>query len=95
MATTLIGEEHKKIEKSHGGSLNHWVIGLVYITVQTCYGIQYPIMRIIGYMNAPTEPSSISLKHDMEYIMHHPHEPIVYSGKKIYKNSWNPPPMLL
>ena len=30
-----------------------------------------------GYINAPTEPFFIDLKHGMEYLMHHPQEPIV------------------
>ena len=55
--TPLIGEELKKIDKSHGGSLNHWVGGLMYITVQNLCGLQYLTMRLSGYMNAPTEPT--------------------------------------
>ena len=57
----------------------------MHITVRTCYDLQYLTMQLIGYMNAPTEPSFFSLKHGMEYLMHHPHEPIIYSRKKINK----------
>ena len=32
METPLIGEDMKQIEKSHGGPLNYWVGGLMYIT---------------------------------------------------------------
>ena len=83
MATHIIEEELKQIEKSHGGSLNHWVGGIIHITFQTKYDIQYLTMRLSGYMNSPTEPAFIDLKHGMEYLMHHTHEPIMYSRKKI------------
>ena len=36
-------------------------------------------------MNYPTEPAFLYLKHGMEYIMHHPHKPIMYSRNRIYK----------
>ena len=54
MATPLIGAELNQIEKSNGESLNHWFGGLMHITVQNFYDIQYLIMRLSGYMNAPT-----------------------------------------
>ena len=53
MDTPFIGEELKQIEKSHGGSLNHWVGGIMHITVQTRYDLQYPTMSLSGYLNAP------------------------------------------
>ena len=37
VTTTLIGEELKQIEESHGGYLNHWVGGLMHINVKTFY----------------------------------------------------------
>ena len=61
----------KKIDKSHVGSLNHWVRGLIQSSVQTRYDIQYLTIRLSGYMNTPTEPAFIALKHGMEYLMHH------------------------
>ena len=78
MAKTLIVEELKQIEKSHGVSLNHWVGGIIYITIQTCYELQYLTMRLSGYTNAPTEPDFLALKHGMEYLLHHPNETIIY-----------------
>ena len=90
MSTPLIGEDLKQIDKSHGGSLNHWVGVLMYITVQTRYDLQYLIMRLNGYMNAPTEPVFLAIKHDMKYLVHHPHEPIMYSRSKIYKTYESP-----
>ena len=54
MATPLIGAELKKIEKTHGGYLNHWVGGLMHITVQNSSYLQYITMRLSGYINAPT-----------------------------------------
>ena len=77
MDTPLIKSELKQVEKSHGGSLNHWVGGPMYITVQNCYDLQYLTMLLSGYMNATTEPAFLALKHGMEYCMHHPNEPIV------------------
>ena len=56
----------------------------MHTTVQTHYDLQCLTMRLSGYMNAPTEPAFIDLKHLMEYLMHHPHEPIMYSRKKVH-----------
>ena len=39
MATTLIEPELEKPDKSHGGSLNHLVGGLIHTTVKTLYNI--------------------------------------------------------
>ena len=77
MATPIIGEELKKIEKSHGGSLNHCFDGLVHITVQTLYDLQYITMHLSVYINAPIEPSFLALEHGMECLMHHTHETII------------------
>ena len=57
----------------------------MHITVQTGYDLQYFIMHLSDYMNAPTEPSFIALRHGMKYLMHHAHEHIMFSGKKINK----------
>ena len=54
----------------------------MYITVQTCYDLQYLTMRPSACMNARTEPDFIALKHGMEHLIQHPYEPIVYSGNK-------------
>ena len=90
MATTLIVEELKQIEKSHEGSLNNWVGVIMHNTVQTRSDLQYIIMSLSGYMNAPTEYDFIDIKHGMEYLMQHPHESIMYSIKKIYKTGETP-----
>ena len=75
-----------QIEKSHGGSINHWVGGLMYITFQTRYNLQYLTIRLSRYMNVPTEPDFLDIKHGMEYLMHHPHEPYNLPNKlKSYK----------
>ena len=36
-------------------------------------------------MNAPTEPAFPALRYFMKYLMHHPHEPIIYSRKEFFK----------
>ena len=59
-------------------SLNHWVGGLIHITVQTFYDIQYITIRLSVYMNDPIEPEFLAFGHGMEYLMHHPHETIIY-----------------
>ena len=56
MSTPLIIYALKPIEKSHGVSLNQWIGGLIYITVQTWYDLQNLIMHLIRYTNATTEP---------------------------------------
>ena len=85
MATHLISEELKEIENSHGGSLNHWVDGLMYITVQTCYDLQYITMDPSGNINVPTEPDFLALVYGIKYLMHHSHEPIMYS-RNVFQN---------
>ena len=42
-------------------------------------------MHLSRYMNAPIEPSFISIINVIEYLMYHPHEPIMYLIKKIFK----------
>ena len=49
------------------------------------YDLQYLTILLSGYMNAPTEPAFIYLKHGMEYLMNHQHEPIMYPIKKIHR----------
>ena len=36
-------------------------------------------MRLGGYMNQPKETEFLELIHGIECLMHHPHEPIMYS----------------
>ena len=62
----------------------------MHITVQTRYGIQYITMNLSGYMNAPTEPAFLALKHGMEYLMHHTHETIMYSRNKTHITEKSP-----
>ena len=54
-----------KNEELHGGSLHHWVVGIMHVTVQTGDNLQYLTMRLRGYMNATTEPAFIAPRHDM------------------------------
>ena len=57
----------------------------MHITVQTCYDLQYLTIKLSGYINSPEEHTFINIKHGIEYLIHHPHEPIMYPGKKIHK----------
>ena len=63
VATPLIGEYLKIIEKSHGGSLNHLVGEIMHITAQTRYDLQYLTIHLSGYMNVSTEPDFLALKY--------------------------------
>ena len=54
MDTPIIEEVLKQINKSHVGSLNHLVGGLMHITVKNRYDFQCLTMHLSGYMNAPT-----------------------------------------
>ena len=91
MATPLIGDYLNQIETYHGWSLNYWVGGLMNITAQTRYDIQYITMRLSGYMNATTETEFIALRHGILYLMHQQNEPSIYSrknfSKKLYPTS--------
>ena len=55
------------------------------ITAQTRYNLQYLTMCLSGYMNAPTEPAFIALRHVMKNLIHHPHEFIMYPRNYILK----------
>ena len=50
----------------------------MHITVQSRYDIQQLTMCLSVYINAPTEPEFIALINGMGYLIHHPHEPIMY-----------------
>ena len=41
-------------------------------------------------MNSPTEPAFLDLINGMKYLIHHPHEPIMYSGNKILITNESP-----
>ena len=79
MDTPLIREDLKSIDKSHGESLNQWAGGLMHIPDQKFYELQYLTMRLCGYMNFPIRSAFLAIRHSMEYIMHYPHEQIIYS----------------
>ena len=59
----------------------------MHMMFQTRYELQYLTLRLIGYMNAPSETAFLALYQFMDYIMHHPHEPIMYSRNKVFKNN--------
>lgn len=82
-AIPLVGDKLKQVEKQHGGSLNHWVGGLMHIGVQTRYDLAYTCMRLSGYMCAPSIPAFQALHQTMEYLFHHPHLPIMYPNKPL------------
>jgi len=82
-AIPLVGDKLKQVEKQHGGSLNHWVGGLMHVQVVTRYDLAYACMRLSGYMSAPTLPAFQALHHTMQFLYHHQHEPIMYPRKPL------------
>ena len=66
-------------------SLNQWVGGIMRITVETGCDIQYLTISLSEYVNAPIEPEFLDLRHVIKYLMHHPHEPNIYSRNNIFK----------
>ena len=78
-----------QLKQKHVLSLKQWVGGLMRIKVQSLYDLQYLTMELSGYMNAPEEPSLLFLCPGMEYIMQHMDEPIIHSGKNIFKKSYS------
>ena len=55
------------------------------ISVQTCYDLQYLTMQSNEYINDPTEPACLALRHGMEYLMHPSYKHIMYPIKKYFK----------
>ena len=44
-------------------------------------------MHISVCIDSPAEPAFHALKHGMEYLLQHPHEPIIYAKNILQKNS--------
>ena len=78
MNTPLTGEELKHFDKSHVIYLSHLVGVPIHTNVKTYYDIQYINIILRGYMNDSTESAFITLNHEMESLMHHPNETIMY-----------------
>ena len=57
------------------------------ITENTHYDLQYLTVCISGYMNDPTQPALLDIRYGMEYLMHHPHEPVMYSTNIFFKTN--------
>ena len=47
-------------------------------------------MHLRGYMNSPTEPEFIALRHGMEYLMNLTNKNIIYLRKNIFKLNERP-----
>ena len=63
----------------NGSVLESDILPGKFITFQKHYDIKYLSMRLSGCTNDSEEP----LRHGTEYLMHHQHEPIMYSKNKI------------
>ena len=64
-------------EKFHGG-FGHWVGALQHIQEKSRPDLGYSLMRLSGYLSAPTMPCFQVLHQTMCYLYHHPHVPIMY-----------------
>jgi hypothetical protein len=61
----LTGSALHAVEKSYGGSLCHWNGILLHVTITTRMDLGYAIMRLSGYLAAPTEAIFEALDHTM------------------------------
>ena len=85
-ALPLTIDEQQVYEDRHNGSLAKWVGALMHATVWTRVDIGYPIMRLSGYMTAPTAPAYMALRHFMEWFWFHQHLPLMYPSKTSKKD---------
>jgi len=78
-------QSHKKYIKKHHGSLGKWTGVFMHPAVWTRFDLGYAIMRLAGYMSAPTSAAYEALEHFMQYLFHHPHMLIMYPWKQLKK----------
>ena len=77
VTTPLLGEEIKKFKDNiDDRSITGPVDSCTLLSKLSMIFNISPLL-VSGYMNAPIEPNFLSLENGMEYIMHHPHEPIM------------------
>jgi hypothetical protein len=75
------------VELQHGGSIYHWNGVLLHVDITTRVDINYAVMRIVGYLTAPTEVIFEGLEHTMCYLYFFRHMPIVYPRCPLNKKS--------
>jgi hypothetical protein len=69
----LAGSALHDDEQKYGGSLFHWNGVLLHVALTTRIGITYAIMRIYGYLSAPTTVIFEGLEHIMRYLYFYRH----------------------
>jgi hypothetical protein len=69
----LTGSKLHTIEKQYGGSLFHWNGILLHVAITIRVDLGYAIMRISGYLAAPTEVILKALDHTMRYLYFYQH----------------------
>jgi len=75
----------RKYIGKHHGTLRKWTGIFMHAVVLTQFDICYAVMRLAGYMAAPTLASYQALKHCMHYLFYHHHMPIMYPQKQFKK----------
>jgi hypothetical protein len=86
-APVLTGAALNAVELEHGGSLYHWNGVLLHVAITTRVDINYAVMRIAGYLAAPTSVIFEGLEHTMRYLYLFCHMPIIYPRRPLNKKS--------
>jgi hypothetical protein len=87
-ALVLVVAALKKLEDQHGGSIYHWNGVLLHVAITTIVDINYAIMRISGYLAAPSDVIFEGLAHTMRYLFFFQHIPILYPRRPLKKSIW-------
>jgi hypothetical protein len=67
------GSKLHALEKQYVGSLFHWNGILLHVTITTRLDLGYSIMRISGYLAAPTEVIFKAIDHTIRYLYFYHH----------------------
>jgi hypothetical protein len=81
----LTGSKLHAIEKQYDGSLFHWNGILLHIAITTWVDLGDVIMRVSGYIAAPTEIIFKALDHTMRYLYFYRQMPIFYPYRPLRK----------
>ena len=76
-------EELEQAEKKHKGKYNKWTGALQHVAVWSRSDLSHAVMRLSGYIAAPSLPCWKALDHLMRYLYHKPHVPIMNSRRKV------------
>jgi hypothetical protein len=83
----LTGTALKAMELKHGGSLFNWNEVLLHVAITTRININYAVMHIAGYLDAPNAVIFEGLEHTLRYVYFFRHIPIFYPRRTLNKRS--------